>query len=243
SFSFFFFSSRRRHTRFSRDWSSECALPIFPKGRASRHTPYIARSCVILAAPQFGNHIVQPPFDRAVPACSIHQRQRCEVMATDMPIEATVFPVPVACRLWFKPRFPQEGCQQAIHIQRHQVFPVAVLRLLERSVQQTHIPQREKTGCISVHIVWQLYALMRGFDRQNTPFRVKSQSVHAYLAIVTRSIPHVNAVRITESVIYDIPLIGSRELQHRVVSSAVDAARGILGHYEVVPRYLDRPKW
>src|SRR5690606_41020532 len=26
--SFFFFSSRRRHTRFSRDWSSDCALPI-----------------------------------------------------------------------------------------------------------------------------------------------------------------------------------------------------------------------
>src|SRR2546429_3792422 len=25
---FFFFSSRRRHTRCSRDWSSECALPI-----------------------------------------------------------------------------------------------------------------------------------------------------------------------------------------------------------------------
>src|SRR5690606_40377872 len=24
----FFFSSRRRHTRFSRDWSSTCALPI-----------------------------------------------------------------------------------------------------------------------------------------------------------------------------------------------------------------------
>src|SRR5690606_40786150 len=26
----FFFSSRRRHTRFSRDWSSTCALPILP---------------------------------------------------------------------------------------------------------------------------------------------------------------------------------------------------------------------
>src|SRR5690606_38371620 len=26
---FFFFSSRRRHTIFSRDWSSECALPIY----------------------------------------------------------------------------------------------------------------------------------------------------------------------------------------------------------------------
>src|SRR3989449_1140595 len=25
---FFFFSSRRRHTRCSRDWSSDCALPI-----------------------------------------------------------------------------------------------------------------------------------------------------------------------------------------------------------------------
>src|SRR5205809_7803095 len=29
-FFFFFFSSRRRHTRCSRDWSSECALPISP---------------------------------------------------------------------------------------------------------------------------------------------------------------------------------------------------------------------
>src|SRR5256886_9443236 len=28
-FVFFFFSSRRRHTRFDCDWSSECALPIF----------------------------------------------------------------------------------------------------------------------------------------------------------------------------------------------------------------------
>src|SRR5215475_15298695 len=27
---YFFFSSRRRHTRFSRDWSSTCALPIYP---------------------------------------------------------------------------------------------------------------------------------------------------------------------------------------------------------------------
>src|SRR3712207_7249261 len=26
---FFFFSSRRRHTRYWRDWSSDCALPIF----------------------------------------------------------------------------------------------------------------------------------------------------------------------------------------------------------------------
>src|SRR5690606_40719650 len=30
SFSSFFFSSRRRHTRFSRDWIQTCALPILP---------------------------------------------------------------------------------------------------------------------------------------------------------------------------------------------------------------------
>src|SRR5690606_5572125 len=30
-FIYFFFSSRRRHTRFSRDWSSTCALPILAR--------------------------------------------------------------------------------------------------------------------------------------------------------------------------------------------------------------------
>src|SRR5690625_3111518 len=30
----FFFSSRRRHTRWPRDWSSECALPISLPGKA-----------------------------------------------------------------------------------------------------------------------------------------------------------------------------------------------------------------
>src|SRR5690606_40855297 len=34
----FFFSSRRRHTRFSRDWSSTCALPI-----SLRNLPVLAQ--------------------------------------------------------------------------------------------------------------------------------------------------------------------------------------------------------
>src|SRR5437879_13409000 len=41
-FSFFFFSSRRRHTRYIGDWSSECALPIFvddPELCVIRHEP------------------------------------------------------------------------------------------------------------------------------------------------------------------------------------------------------------
>src|SRR5216684_5786141 len=35
---FFFFSSRRRHTRCSRDWSSDCALPILPDALVWRQT-------------------------------------------------------------------------------------------------------------------------------------------------------------------------------------------------------------
>src|SRR5690606_41020660 len=35
---FFFFSSRRRHTRFSRDWSSTCALPICARLACSRQS-------------------------------------------------------------------------------------------------------------------------------------------------------------------------------------------------------------
>src|SRR5690606_40132131 len=36
---FFFFSSRRRHTRFSRDWSSDvCSSDLTGRARVARHT-------------------------------------------------------------------------------------------------------------------------------------------------------------------------------------------------------------
>src|SRR3989454_10788922 len=35
-FCFFFFSSRRRHTRLQGDWSSDCALPIYPEARGDK---------------------------------------------------------------------------------------------------------------------------------------------------------------------------------------------------------------
>src|SRR2546430_12812254 len=53
----FFFSSRRRHTRFDCDWSSECALPISARARnaealcaaaARPLTALAAGECVIL---------------------------------------------------------------------------------------------------------------------------------------------------------------------------------------------------
>src|SRR5437870_9131924 len=39
--SFFFFSSRRRHTRWPRDWSQTCALPISPQHRTGRRPPLV----------------------------------------------------------------------------------------------------------------------------------------------------------------------------------------------------------
>src|SRR5690606_40612892 len=58
-FNSFFFSSRRRHTRFSRDWSSDCALPIFNSFFATsyfssiytffhRYNPDLAKEKVLL---------------------------------------------------------------------------------------------------------------------------------------------------------------------------------------------------
>src|SRR6266576_5914730 len=46
-FAFFFFSSRRRHTRSLRDWSSACALPIW----AGRHAVQPARQLAPAAHP------------------------------------------------------------------------------------------------------------------------------------------------------------------------------------------------
>src|SRR5690606_39792170 len=39
-----FLSSRRRHTRFSRDWSSTCALPIYPREEEKQRLAYSAIS-------------------------------------------------------------------------------------------------------------------------------------------------------------------------------------------------------
>src|SRR2546427_952834 len=40
---FFFFSSRRRHTRFDCDWSSDCALPIWAQEIAATLVPQSTR--------------------------------------------------------------------------------------------------------------------------------------------------------------------------------------------------------
>src|SRR5690606_40262053 len=43
-FLFFFFSSRRRHTRFSRDWSSDvCSSDLFPHGQGAKEWPHTWR--------------------------------------------------------------------------------------------------------------------------------------------------------------------------------------------------------
>src|SRR5207247_5075800 len=49
----FFFSSRRRHTRSTRDWSSDCALPIYIEGH---HSPTPLQPRVALSGELGLNH-------------------------------------------------------------------------------------------------------------------------------------------------------------------------------------------
>src|SRR5437764_3887590 len=61
---FFFFSSRRRHTRYIGDWSSDCALPIFrfisrddssnPKMAAEHTRDLVENEKVLLMFGSFG---------------------------------------------------------------------------------------------------------------------------------------------------------------------------------------------
>src|SRR5947209_20587300 len=46
---FFFFSSRRRHTRYWRDWSSECALPICSGIRLFLPYSKTPKKCIFVA--------------------------------------------------------------------------------------------------------------------------------------------------------------------------------------------------
>src|SRR5437870_8563553 len=58
---FFFFSSRRRHTRWPRDWSSECALPILYFAFASlRGSGELAGAASALAVAPSANAATTP---------------------------------------------------------------------------------------------------------------------------------------------------------------------------------------
>src|SRR5690606_40556623 len=51
----FFFSSRRRHTRFSRDWSSDvCSSDLDPHAAFSASVPYLAQAGLVLSGWQLG---------------------------------------------------------------------------------------------------------------------------------------------------------------------------------------------
>src|SRR5437870_13615807 len=43
----FFFSSRRRHTRWPRDWSSDCALPIFARVQTAEAYFYLGELALL----------------------------------------------------------------------------------------------------------------------------------------------------------------------------------------------------
>src|SRR5690606_39969760 len=71
SFLSFFFSSRRRHTRFSRDWSSDVCSSDLPPGHfrwsaLAELTPYLEQSVIYdkldLEVPLFGGPAQSPPY-------------------------------------------------------------------------------------------------------------------------------------------------------------------------------------
>src|SRR5215471_13545571 len=75
---FFFFSSRRRHTRSLRDWSSACALPIsgmpiwLPPGAATNDTPGYPYS--VHAAPEIGRASCRERVSISVVAVSLKKK-------------------------------------------------------------------------------------------------------------------------------------------------------------------------
>src|SRR5690606_41193742 len=70
----FFFSSRRRHTRFSRDWSQTCALPIFADPTESGDERGLGVACA-RSADRRPARSVPPPKDAAA---GLDATARCE---------------------------------------------------------------------------------------------------------------------------------------------------------------------
>src|SRR2546427_9552093 len=71
---FFFFSSRRRHTRFDCDWSQTCALPIFRPLLGRHHTRARVWSAVTGGAPEINP--VDGPAPTPAPQVAPDQRDR-----------------------------------------------------------------------------------------------------------------------------------------------------------------------
>src|SRR5690606_39627790 len=67
---FFFFSSSRRHTRFSRDWSSDVALPILPHAETMGVIGLLALAANISCALMLWRHREGDANRRSVWICS-----------------------------------------------------------------------------------------------------------------------------------------------------------------------------
>src|SRR5207302_3472673 len=61
-FLFFFFSSRRRHTRFSRDWSSDVCSSDLPAGPRTAVITTSGGSCGMIADLAYGTRVEMPDF-------------------------------------------------------------------------------------------------------------------------------------------------------------------------------------
>src|SRR4051812_2168231 len=145
----FFFSSRRRHTRLTCDWSSACALPISVRGRRARGGPAAARR-------------------HRVPALGVHELAAAGVRALGRPVRrALLHPaVPAAgqgarrVRHRAAPAAAGAGDGGPDAERRHPVRPVRAAlarRHRPRLGRARHVPDEDLTlETSNTHFVWLL---------------------------------------------------------------------------------------
>ena len=118
-----------------------------PKCAAARDTANVTVAGSLLAALQFGNHVIEPATQLALPRIrsgGAHEGQRGEIMTGRVPVEASAFPIAVSGLMLRQAGFAEERRQQAVWIEVEQVNAVSRYPLRERTVQQTDGGQREQ---------------------------------------------------------------------------------------------------
>ena len=119
-----------------------------PQLAALRHGPDVAVAVGALALGQFADHHVEPPLRLGVAGRCPRLRQRGQVVAGRVALQAGALPVGVQLALRLQPRLGPERRQQPIDVERVDVGDVQRLRALERTVEQPHLRERERLDAV-----------------------------------------------------------------------------------------------
>ena len=162
------------------DGGGIAGIEVFPRlvdGLSSDEAvePLRVAVVVVLTVLHHADHILQPLLQLClhlvVATGGIGQREGCEVVTAHMTVEVEVVASPVGERRMLllplvvtaavvgsgsKPRLPDVGCQQTIHVILHQHLEVHLHGCLHRSVEQRHLREVEMLGieytlCLGPH--------------------------------------------------------------------------------------------